>query len=241
MGCSCLGLRCQSRGIGSGEFGLCGGGGREQGGVGLRQAAARQANSSLFPDQPPKPQPPTRHGRPTPHRDSWIKVSRQIYAAAFAAASKQRILSGPDWSNSNMDPQKLQWWLDGVKGTLNQVAVHLYGGDVVTDGSIKDLLAEERMVRGAWGCEGVGWGCVMGGSWVCESLRPAARYLLNALNANQNPAPSTTNKQPVHKPLLKGSQGEKPEAAGQGRKIERQPAAACYRGGHAQLWRCDGN
>jgi hypothetical protein len=36
-------------------------------------------------------------------------------------------MAGPDWSNSKMDPGKLQWWLDAVKPFLTMVTVHHYG------------------------------------------------------------------------------------------------------------------
>jgi hypothetical protein len=91
------------------------------------------------------------NNRPQPsstdeNSDKWLKVSKAVYAAAFSAAGNKRMLSGPDWSNTYMDTVKLQEWLNGVKGYLNEVSVHLYGGDLFSDKKIDQLLTEDRMV-----------------------------------------------------------------------------------------------
>ena len=59
----------------------------------------------------------------------WLPVAQKVYAAAAAAAPRPRMLAGPDWSNANMDPKKLAWWMGSVSKYLNMVTVHLYGGE----------------------------------------------------------------------------------------------------------------
>lgn len=52
---------------------------------------------------------------PPPIRRStkWISVSKVVYRAAFEAAGKKRMLSGPDWSDSHMEDKKLSWCAGG--------------------------------------------------------------------------------------------------------------------------------
>ena len=42
-------------------------------------------------------------------RTKWISLSRAVYSAAFGAAGSKKLLSGPDWSDATMAPEKLQW------------------------------------------------------------------------------------------------------------------------------------
>lgn len=54
-----------------------------------------------------------------------MPVAKVAYKAAYEAAGKQKMLGGPDWSNADMSPDKMQWWIDGagVKGMLNMITV----------------------------------------------------------------------------------------------------------------------
>ncbi|KAI8465097.1 MAG: hypothetical protein J3K34DRAFT_95524 [Monoraphidium minutum] len=80
-------------------------------------------------------------------RDSWIDVSKKVYRAAFEATGRKKMLVGPDWSDGTMGTDKLQWWLNGVKGYLSMVTVHYYGGDIRKDKTIAALLDDARMVK----------------------------------------------------------------------------------------------
>lgn len=81
-------------------------------------------------------------------RNKWIPVSRAVFKAAFEAADNRRILSGPDWSDTHMEPGKMAWFLNtggGVKQYLNAITVHHYGGNIFKDKSISDLLDDTRI------------------------------------------------------------------------------------------------
>lgn len=50
-------------------------------------------------------------------------MAQKVYAAAAAASPRPRMLAGPDWSNANMDPKKLKWWMGSVSKHLSMVGV----------------------------------------------------------------------------------------------------------------------
>ncbi|KAI8465098.1 MAG: hypothetical protein J3K34DRAFT_438150 [Monoraphidium minutum] len=78
---------------------------------------------------------------------NWVGVSRRIYKAAFDAAWGKKILSGPDWSDSHLTTGTLLWWLRSTRTFLNQITVHYYGGDILKDTKIAQLLDDERITK----------------------------------------------------------------------------------------------
>jgi hypothetical protein len=91
---------------------------------------------------PPNLAPPPATDAPT-RSNKWVPVSRAIFNQISAQTP---MLAGPEWSHLGMDSTMLEWWLGSMWKTLNILSFHLYQGDVFSNPSIEDLLAEKNSV-----------------------------------------------------------------------------------------------